>query len=67
MENKNEEETLNFDNPTFKFTPKEFHDWRQQGPFMVCKSCEIEHAATIGMDKILVGFDKEGKPIIKKR
>jgi len=67
MEKQNEEETLNFDQPTYRFTPKEHHDWRQQGPWLVCKSCDLPHSIGIGMDKILVGLDKTGKPILKKR
>lgn len=53
--------------PDYTFIPKEHHDWRQQGPYIICKSCEIQHAIFIGMDKVLMGFDKKGKPIIKKR
>ena len=53
--------------PAFKFEPKENHDWRQQSVFLVCKSCEIQHAVYIGMDKLLIGLDTEGKPIFKKR
>ena len=64
---KKQEEILNFDKPTYKFSPNEHHNWRQEGPFLVCKSCDITHSVSIGMDKILVGFDKKGKPIIKKR
>ena len=67
MEKQNEEETLNFDQPTYRFTPKEFHDWRQQGPWLVCRSCDLTHSIHVGVDKILVGLDKKGKPIIKKR
>jgi len=66
-EQKIDQETLNFDKPSFKFVPNEYHDWRQEGPFLVCKSCPITHSVSIGMDKILVGFDEENKPIIKKR
>jgi len=66
MEKKNEE-LLNFDQPTYSFRPNETHDWRQQGPYLVCHSCEIKHAVHIGMGKIMVGMDKEGKPILKKR
>lgn len=64
---KGESEELNFENPSFTFKPSEQHDWRQQGPYLVCKSCEIQHAVYIGMDKILTGLDSEGKPILKKR
>lgn len=43
------------------------HTWRQQGPALVCFSCPYQHSQYIGMDKILVGFDKEGAPILEKR
>ena len=60
-------ETLDFDNPTYKFVPKEQHDWRQQGPYLVCKGCEIEHAVYIGMAKVLTGLEEDGTPILKPR
>jgi hypothetical protein len=62
-----EEQILDFTKPDFKFVPKEYHEWRQQGPYLVCKGCEITHAVYIGPDKILVGFDKAGSPILKRR
>lgn len=61
-----ESEVLNFDKADFQFVAKNCQ-WRQQGPYLVCKSCFIEHATYIGMEKILVGMDEEGKPIIKNR
>lgn len=60
-------ETLDISKPDFVFKPKEVHDWRQRGPFICCKSCEIEHAVHIGMGKILIGLEKDGTPIFKKR
>jgi hypothetical protein len=69
--NENQEEALNevldFNRPTFSFLPNEAHDWRQRGPFLVCKSCEIEHATYIGPDRLLIGIDDKGRPILKKR
>lgn len=59
------QETLDFSKPDFSFVPNENHAWRQQGPFLVCKSCEIVHAVHIGMDKLMVGLDSEGKPLLK--
>jgi len=41
------------------------HQWVQQGPYLVCKSCPVEHAIYIGMTNRLVGF-KNGRPVIKK-
>lgn len=64
---KNEEQPYNFDNPEFVFTPKGVHNWRQEGPYAVCRSCEVEHAIWIGMEKIMVGIDEEGRPILKPR
>lgn len=68
-ENEQEEivEQLDFNNPSFVFAPKEHHDWRQQGPYLVCKSCEVQHAAYVGTEKILTGLNDEGQPIFKKR
>lgn len=42
------------------------HQWVQRGPFLVCKSCPIEHGVWIGVDKILVGINKQGNPILKR-
>lgn len=62
----NEEETLDFTKPTYEFKPKANHSFKQQGPYLVCKSCEVTHSVWVGIEKILVGFN-EGKPILKKR
>jgi hypothetical protein len=62
-----DEEVLNFDKPDFSFIPSGDHRWRQQGPYLVCKSCELQHAVYIGSDKIMVGLDGNGKPILKNR
>ena len=61
------EETLDFNNPAYTFHAHENHEWRQQGPYLVCKSCEIQHAVFVGMEKIMAGIDKEGKPILQRR
>lgn len=60
-------EVLNFDKPDFTFVPKANHEWRQQGPYLCCKSCEVEHAVWVGTDKMLVGLDEKGQPILKTR
>jgi hypothetical protein len=65
--NEGEEETLNFEKPDFVFIPKGNHSWRQQGYYLVCRSCEIEHATWIGPNKLLVGIDEKGQPILKNR
>lgn len=62
-----DEKGYDFDNPEFVFTPKGVHNWRQEGPYAVCRSCEVEHAIWIGMEKIMVGIDDEGRPILKPR
>jgi len=61
------EESLNFDKPDYTFVPKETHEWRQRGYYLVCVSCEIQHAVWIGSEKIMVGVDEKGSPILKKR
>lgn len=69
MEQSNEEETevLDFNRPSFVFRPNERHDWRQQGPYLCCKSCELQHAVWIGMEKIICGLKEDGTPILKAR
>lgn len=62
-----EGEVMDFNRPDFKFEPKESHDWRQQGPFVICKSCDLEHAVWVGMDKLLMGLNGDGTPIFKDR
>ena len=42
------------------------HHWVQRGPYLVCTSCPIEHALWIGVDKMLVGYNKKGEPLLKK-
>ena len=61
------EETLDFTRPSFEFVPKETHEWRQRGFYLVCVSCELPHAVFIGPDKIMVGVEENGTPVIKKR
>lgn len=51
--------------PEFKFVPGK-HIYRQEGPYLVCRECELHHAVYIGMDHIMVG-EENGKPIIRKR
>jgi len=61
----NEEEVLNFERPDFKFVPKGNHEWRQQGPYIICKSCELQHGIWIGTEKRLVGLKENGEPILE--
>lgn len=40
------------------------HNWKQKGQWLICDSCPFPHASFIG-DKILVGIDENGLPILK--
>lgn len=60
-------EELDFAKPSFVFRPNEQHEWRQQGAYLVCKSCELQHAIYVGLGRRLVGLDEKGRPILKKR
>jgi len=51
----------------FEFIPSGTCTFKQRGPYLICTSCEIQHANWIGMDKIMVGEDEKGKPILKSR
>ncbi len=64
-----EEETqvVDFSKPDYSFIPNGTHLYRQQGPYLICKTCELEHATFIGMDKLMVGVAENGKPILKSR
>jgi hypothetical protein len=61
------EEILDFDKPDFKFVPKETHEWRQKGYYLVCVACELQHAVWIGAEKIMVGTNEKGTPLFKTR
>lgn len=52
--------------PAFKMIPGR-HEWRQQGPYCICRSCDLEHAVYIGMENMLIGENPDGSPIIKTR
>ena len=60
-------ETHDFSKPDYSFMPNGNHNYRQQGPYLVCKSCELQHAVFIGIDKIMTGVDDHGRPILTKR
>lgn len=64
---KEKSETLDFNNPDFSFIPKGRHVYKQQGPYLVCKSCELTHAVWVGVNKLMIGEDKEGQPILEDR
>jgi hypothetical protein len=61
-----EEDTSTKLEKDFEFTPHGCQ-FRQRGPYLVCISCEVQHATYLGMDRIMVGEDSDGKPIIKIR
>lgn len=58
-------ETLDFNHPDYSFFPKGRHVYRQHGFYLICQSCELQHAIFIGSDKHMVGEDEEGQPILK--
>jgi hypothetical protein len=58
-------EERSWDRPDFSFVPG-FHNWKQQGYYLICYSCELTHAVWIGRDKMMVGVDDKG-PILKTR
>lgn len=60
-------EDLDFNKPNYVFNPPGNHTYRQMGYYLVCKSCELSHAIWIGADRIMVGVDNEGRPVLKKR
>lgn len=60
-------EVVDFNNPSFVFTPKETHQWRQKGFFLECRSCDINHGVYVGPDKILIGISEDGTPLFKNR
>lgn len=66
VKEKAESELLNFDNGE-KFIPKGNCEYRQQGPYLICYSCPLQHAVWIGMNKMMIGISKDGMPILKKR
>lgn len=64
-EPESESEDLVF-TPDFQFFPQGRHVYRQQGPYLVCRSCELHHAIYVGMEHIMVG-EEDGKPILRRR
>jgi hypothetical protein len=53
--------------PSFQFIPKGHHDWKQEGFYLVCRSCDLDHAVWVGKDYMLVGIREDGMPLIKTR
>ena len=70
MEKEEKEEPIeeyDFTKPDYEFIPEGVHEWRQKGYYLVCMSCELQHAVYIGPNRIMVGVDKSGDPILKTR
>jgi hypothetical protein len=42
------------------------HDWYQQGVWLKCRSCKLNHGSYIGTEYILIGIDEHNKPILDK-
>ena len=63
----NNEEVLDFSKPDFTFIPKGRHEWKQQGYYIICKTCDIEHAVWIGSKMLLVGIEDNGNALLKRR
>jgi hypothetical protein len=51
----------------YEFIPNALCHFKQRGPYLVCVSCELQHAIYIGMERIMVGEDENGRPILKAR
>ena len=68
-ENQSTEEDELFEEykPDFQFIPSGRHVYRQNGPYLVCRECALHHAVFIGMEKMMVGEDDEGTPILRQR
>lgn len=51
----------------FRFEPSALCKYKQRGIYLVCTSCELQHATYIGINKIMIGEDEHGKPILEDR
>lgn len=60
-------EEKSWETPDYTFIPKGNHLYRQEGPYLCCKSCELGHAVYIGMKVMMVGQDEQGQPIFKSK
>lgn len=43
------------------------HTWRQKGIWLICRTCEQQHAICIGANKRMVGEQDDGTPILVNR
>lgn len=53
--------------PDFVFLPKGRHMYRQEGPYLVCRTCELHHSVYVGMENIMIGENENGEPILRRR
>lgn len=60
-------EVADFNKPDFAFIPQGNHEYRQQGYYLICISCEVQHAIWIGPDRLMVGMSEDKQPILKTR
>lgn len=60
-------EEKDLDKADYVFIPKGIHNYRQEGGYLVCRSCELAHAVFIGMNKLMVGLNEDGTPKLIKR
>jgi len=51
----------------YKFIPPGTHRWRQRGPYLICTTCEIQHALYIGMEKVMIGENEDSTPKLVER
>jgi len=60
-----ETEKMDFTKPDYQFIPKGCQ-YRQNGIYLVCYSCDLKHAVYIGPNKMMVGETENG-PILVDR
>lgn len=60
-------ETKLFNSEDRQYFPSGRHMWRQQGPYLVCRECPLEHAVYIGIDKEMIGENEDGEPVLRDR
>lgn len=51
----------------YEFQPSALCRYKQRGTYLVCTSCELQHAIHIGINKMMVGEDEHGQPILEDR
>lgn len=51
----------------YEFIPNALCQYKQRGFYLVCVSCEIQHATFIGSGRMMIGESEDGKPILKDR